>query len=1017
MKKWLKIASLITLLTMFGAGFLSAAYLVQNSFTSGEITPRMVGRSDISKYQSGLDTLTNAIVLPHGGVSRRPGFKYIAEVKTSSKATRLVSFEFSTTQAYIIEFGDQYCRFYMDGGQIMDGASAYEIATPYRDEDVSTLKFAQSADVLFISHPNYSPRKLSRTAHTTWTLTEISFTARPSDWALASIVITGATAANPVVITSVGHGLASANQVVISGVVGMTELNGNLYDITVIDPDTFSLQDPTTGANVNGSTYTAYDSAGTVDVVGQPACVTLFEDRSVWAGVSSYPQSIYMSKAGDFEDMTTGTADDDALEITISSDQVNVIRWLVSGKKLLIGTNGGEWWASGSGTDEPITPSSITIRRETSYGSENVQPLSIGSNVIFIQRPGKVLRQWSYVFESDAYSGTDRSVFSEHLTKNYGITDLAYQQSPNSIVWAIRSDGALLSLTYMPEHEVYGWARHTTGTTDDFESIAVIPGDAFDELWAIVSRTINSTTVRYVEQLQSNEWAYNFENTVVSSSGTPALETNPNTSLLIHSNTTDGSQTFVDSGPIGHTIPMAGYPVGNAHHETDQKKFGATSIHFDGTGDNIVIEDHAGFAFTDGNFTVEFWIYSSANNPIMGLWDISGNSRSWLITRVSASRTINFQYSTLGTGASVVTLTGTVAMNANAWNHVRIVRSGAYIRTFINGKLDQDYNAGTDSFYNPNNAAINYGISYYNGIAGASYFEGYLDEILIVKGEALSTGDFIPPTVAYGSTAVAASETTETATTPENAFFVDSGLIYDGNAATITGATRADPVVITATSHGFTNGQTVFIYGVVGMTELNGNFYKVADKTDHTFELTDPDDDADIDGTGFIPYSSGGTAELKATTISGLDHLEGKTVAVLADGAVQGTKTVQGGSITLDSGASKAIIGIPYTTDIKTLRPDLGQKETLLGRNKRINNVILELYETFSCKAGPDAAHLDDVRFDNTEYPRGTMPGLFTGQKRIRTTSAYNYDGQILIRQTDPAPLTLLAIIKDIEVY
>jgi hypothetical protein len=145
------------------------------NFTAGELSPRLDGRNDLAKYASGCKTLQNMVVYPHGSAARRSGTAFVAEVKDSTKKTRLIPFEFSTTQTYILEFGNQYIRFYKNNGVITSSGSPYEIATPYLEADLPNLKFAQSADVMYICHPNYSIRKLSRTAHTSWTIAEVPF--------------------------------------------------------------------------------------------------------------------------------------------------------------------------------------------------------------------------------------------------------------------------------------------------------------------------------------------------------------------------------------------------------------------------------------------------------------------------------------------------------------------------------------------------------------------------------------------------------------------------------------------------------------------------------------------------------------------------------------------------------------------------------------------------------------------------------------------------------------------------
>ena len=126
-----------------------------NSFVSGEFSAKMDGRVDFEKYSSGTKTLQNFLVHPQGAATRRVGTQFIAEVKNSAKKVRLIPFEFSTTQTYILEFGDQYMRVYKDKGQVLSSGSPFEISTPYLEAELFDLKFAQSADVLYICHPNH----------------------------------------------------------------------------------------------------------------------------------------------------------------------------------------------------------------------------------------------------------------------------------------------------------------------------------------------------------------------------------------------------------------------------------------------------------------------------------------------------------------------------------------------------------------------------------------------------------------------------------------------------------------------------------------------------------------------------------------------------------------------------------------------------------------------------------------------------------------------------------------------
>jgi len=129
---------------------------------------------------------------------------------------------------------------------------------------------------------------------------------------------------------------------------------------------------------------------------------------------------------------------------------VNVIRWLKSADILVPGTIGGEWKARGTGTDEPITPTNIWVKPATSHGSANVVPIKIGQSILFLQRQGRKIREFVYSFEQDRYVAPDLTLLAEHITEG-GIIDMDYQQEPDSVVWAVRSDGVLLGMT-ISEH-------------------------------------------------------------------------------------------------------------------------------------------------------------------------------------------------------------------------------------------------------------------------------------------------------------------------------------------------------------------------------------------------------------------------------------------------------------------------------------------------------------------------------------------------------------------------------------
>jgi hypothetical protein len=462
--------------------------LALTSFVSGEFGNKLTGRTDFDKYQSAAKTLENFLVHPQGAATRRVGTQFIASVKTASEKTRLIPFEFSTTQTYILEFGNNYIRFFKDKGQILSGGSPYEISTPYLTAELFDIKFAQSADVMYLVHPNHEVMKLSRTGHTSWSLDEIEFTDGPylAPNTTSTTMTPGATTGTGITLT------ASANTFVSTDVGRLINFSNGYAKITAFSSATSVTID------------IKFDFDTTTATTGHPSCVSFYEQRLVFAGTKSEPQTIFFSKAGDYENMTSGTNADDAMVYTIAANQVNVIRYLKAQRTLVIGTTAAEYTVSADGTDASITPTNITIKRQSSYGSANVDAVAAGNAILFLQKAKRKIRELAYNFDSDSYVAPDLTILNDTVTES-GIVQMEWQQEPNNNLWCVRDDGQLACLTYQRSENVVSWSRHIIGGSFDggnavVESIASISGELNeDELWVIVKRTVNGSTVRYIE--------------------------------------------------------------------------------------------------------------------------------------------------------------------------------------------------------------------------------------------------------------------------------------------------------------------------------------------------------------------------------------------------------------------------------------------------------------------------------------------------------------------------------------
>ena len=491
------------------------------NFTGGELSPRLDGRNDLQKYPTGCKTLENMIVYPHGSAARRSGTQFVAEVKDSSKETRLIPFEFSTTQTYMLEFGNQYIRFYKDNGQILSSGSAYEISSPYLEAELFDIKYAQSADVMYLCHPNHPVKKLARTGHTSWTLTSVDFQNGPfMDHNIETTTITAShtNAGQTGTLTLSSTTGVNSNQGWLSTDVGrlIHMLDGHVKitgytSTTVVDMEVIT-------DISNGSASTDFALGSFSDTTGYPSCVTFFEQRLVFAATLSQPQTLFFSKSGDYENMDDnyhGTvADDDSIIYTIASNQVNAIRFMTATRTLIIGTAGGEFAVSGGGTDIAITPTNILIKKQSNNGAANVDALAVGNATLFLQRARRKLRELAYNFDVDGYVAPDLTILAEHISEG-GFKQLSYQQEPNQVIWCARNDGQLVGLTYQREQQVVAWHRHLFGGAFGSgnavcDSVATIPTDDSEyQTWVIVKRTINGATKRYVEFIHQ----YDFDET------------------------------------------------------------------------------------------------------------------------------------------------------------------------------------------------------------------------------------------------------------------------------------------------------------------------------------------------------------------------------------------------------------------------------------------------------------------------------------------------------------------------
>lgn len=290
-----------------------------------------------------------------------------------------------------------------------------------------------------------------------------------------------------------------------SGYVKVTAVTENQYIGTIVK--TLS-----SGASPGPNAWAIMRPAWTGDS-GYPATVTSYEQRLVVSGTAFNPSTVWFSRIGNFYDFLPGSLDDDALSVTISgSEQADIVH-LMQGKALVALASNGEYTFAG-GVEKPITPTNIQIRNQSVYGCSSVRPQRIGNELYFVQRAGKKVRAFTYKYESDDFGAPDLSIMSEHLTGD-AVVDMAYCPEPESVMWIVRSDGGMASVTIERENDVIAWCNHATDGL--FESVCSVPNSTSDTLWI----SVNRDGVRSIERMASGVY---LDSAVQGSSVTPVTD-------------------------------------------------------------------------------------------------------------------------------------------------------------------------------------------------------------------------------------------------------------------------------------------------------------------------------------------------------------------------------------------------------------------------------------------------------------------------------------------------------------
>lgn len=498
------------------------AIAARNGWSSGEWTPRLLGRWDLPQYLRALQRCDNFIVTAEGALVRRPPFRRLGSTKTTDRVV-LAPFVPEEGASYVVEFGAEYARVWTVAG-VVGGGTPVEVVTPYTQDDLSKLVWTQDADVLYVVHPNYPPQKLSRTGVST-------FTFGPVEW-LNGRAPLGPLNFNPdVTATMTGTWpnitITMSENTFISDDVGrlffLRDTANTRAAYVVID----TVSSPTVA--VGTGTFrisTMLPAAGSQWALGlfsdTQGCraVTFHESRLWFGGFEAEKDVIVGSVSNSFENFETISPDitlndsanaDKAITRRVGGGSSDTVQWLLSGSDvMLVGTNSGEFVVR-PGISGFLTPTETAVRRTTERGSASVQPVRVDSTAFFVQRGNTRIRQVKYDIENDGFITIDATLLSSQLAER-GIRRLVYQQAPWSVLWFVDRLDRLRGITLESDQQVLGAHRHTLGggrfgRDPRVIDIAAVPQTVGSEalqdvLFLAVQRTQNGVLEQTIEVLE-----------------------------------------------------------------------------------------------------------------------------------------------------------------------------------------------------------------------------------------------------------------------------------------------------------------------------------------------------------------------------------------------------------------------------------------------------------------------------------------------------------------------------------
>lgn len=839
------------------------ATVIQPSFAKGELAPALYGRVDVAAYGIGLKTARNVFVRSYGGVSNRAGTEFIGPCKDHTYAPRLIPFSFKTSDAYMLVFGNQWMRVIRDGSFVLE----------------------------------------------------------------SDVTITGATQASPCVVTATAHGFSNGDDVYISGVAGMTRLNGRFFRVAGVTANTFQLMDQVSGSNIDSSAFAAYTSGGTVARVYTLTTPYVTADLTKLKYVQSADVMTLVHPGYAPRELTrTGHTSWTLTSITFAPSQAAPTGFAIAG-------GGG----AVSHSYYVTAINSETGEESLAVGAVTSSSMATRANSMTWNAASGAGRYRVYLYENGVYGllgETEVASFTDsNITPDLDISPVAAARNPFSS-----------STTYPGAVAYYEQRRVFGGSTDrpdglDFSQIA--RQSNFNKSTPLRDDDAIRVTLSSQEVNEVRGFAPGNDLLILTSGSEVKMNSGADAAFAI-STLKQKPQSFWGSGH--HRPIIAGSTTLFVEENNSRVRSLGYNLTLDGyTGNNLgILSAH----LLDDGKTIVDWAYSHAPEGVVYMARSDGQ---------------------------LLTMTYNQEQEVVAWTHWDT--SGDFERV---GSLRHSEGETEDSVFYVVKRRINGQTVRYVEKSHSRVFDDVRD-----------------------------------------CYFVDCGLSLDAP-VTITGATAANPVVITAASHGFSNGDEVDIFDIEWEPDVDGELtetqpdqlntkrYTVANAAANTFELTG------ADGSAFNAYVEGGTVRKAVSTISGLDHLEGRTLVALCDGNVVKNLVVSGGSVTLPRKFSRVHAGLRFIADVETLNIE-APSGTIQGLLKKVSEVTFRFEKSRGFWYGHSLGDLREFKQRAGER-MGDPTELLTGDAEVTMGPKWDTNGTIFLRQMDPLPFNLLAAIPDIQI-